>query len=228
MWRKVIQMIVKLIFYLMIAAAVALVVPRLIAVVYSSSRITSAEKVQPVRVAIVLGAGLQRDGSPSPVLRDRVATAVELYFAGKVEKLLMSGDNRFVYYNEPGSMKEYAASLGVPEEDIVLDYAGRRTYDTCYRARHIFQLDEAILVTQKFHLPRTVLICNTLGLTSTGVPADRRNYRGSLIWTIREVPATTVALWEVLVSHPLPVLGDPEPIFPQDMTGAPVHSSNGF
>jgi len=112
------------------------------------------ESVPADRVAIVFGAGLQRDGTPSAVLRDRVATAASLYFEGKVQKLLMSGDNRFLDYNEPGSMKAYAISLGVPGEDIVLDYAGRRTYDTCYRAREIFGLDEAILVTQTYHLPR--------------------------------------------------------------------------
>ena len=109
--------------------------------------------------AIVFGAGLWRDGSPSPVLQDRVATAADLYFSGKVKKILMSGDNRFIYYNEPGAMKKFALSLGVPEEDIVLDYAGRRTYDTCYRARAIFGLKEAILVTQSFHLPRALILC---------------------------------------------------------------------
>jgi SanA protein len=150
------------------------------------------------------------------VLRDRVATAARLYFAGKVEKLLMSGDNRFLDYNEPGAMEGYALDLGVPQEDIVLDYAGRRTYDTCYRARDIFGLDSAILVTQSFHLPRALYVCNQLGLPAVGVPADQREYRESsiLYWNLRETVATLVALWEVHISRPIPVLGDPEPIFP--------------
>jgi len=193
-------------------------ISRLVAILYSASKTYSTQDVQPARVAIVLGAGLQRDGTPSPVLRDRVATAAELYFSGKVEKILMSGDNRFLDYNEPGAMRDYALSLGVPEEAIVLDFAGRRTYDTCYRARHIFLVDQAILVTQKFHLPRTVFTCNFLGLPAVGVHADRRNYRATTVWTIRELPATVVAFWEVLVSHPLPVLGKPEPIFPEKLT----------
>ncbi|MFH1906686.1 MAG: ElyC/SanA/YdcF family protein, partial [Chloroflexota bacterium] len=123
-----------------------------------------------------LGAGLWRDGSPTPVLRDRVAAA-DLYFNGKVEKLLMSGDNRFVEYNEPGAMREYALSLGVPDEAIVLDYAGRRSYDTCYRAKAIFGLERAVVVTQGFHLPRVLYTCNALGLEAVGVEADRQRYQ---------------------------------------------------
>ena len=109
-------------------------------------------------VVIVFGAGLRRDGTPTTVLRDRVETAAELYRQGKVEKLLMSGDNRFVDYNEPEAMRQYALQLGIPDEDIVLDYAGRRTYDTCYRAGAIFGVKKVILVTQLFHLPRAIYL----------------------------------------------------------------------
>ncbi len=190
--------------------------PRLVTLWSTRSRVYTVESVPVRRVAIVFGAGLWRDGSPTPVLRDRVATAAQLYFAGKVEKLLMSGDNSDLYYNEPGAMRGYALDLGVPDEAIVLDYAGRRTYDTCYRARAIFGLQDAILVTQAFHLPRALYVCNALGLPSVGVPADLRIYlnRSLLYWNLREVPATLVALWEVHVSRPEPILGKPEPIFP--------------
>lgn len=157
-----------------------------------------------------------RDGSPTSVLRDRVTTAANLYFDGKVEKLLFSGDNRFVEYNEPGAMAELAIQLGVPEDAIVLDYAGRRTYDTCYRASAIFGLTDAILVTQAFHMPRALYICEQLGLEAVGVSADMREYRQNsmLYWNLRELLATVSALWDVHVEHPIPVLGDPEPIFP--------------
>jgi SanA protein len=139
-----------------------------------------------------------------------------LYFDGKVEKLLMSGDNRFLYYNEPGVMRELALSLGVPDEAIVLDYAGRRTYDTCYRVKAIFGVTEAILVTQGFHLPRALYLCNHLGVDSVGVAAEIQPYRKStvLYWNLRELIATAAALWDVHVAHPVPVLGDPELIFP--------------
>jgi len=183
---------------------------------YTRPRLHSVDEAPVSQVAIVFGAGLLRDGTPTPVLRDRVTTASELYFSGKVQKLLMSGDNRFDYYNEPGAMAAYAASLGVPNEDIVLDYAGRRTYDTCYRARYIFGVEEAILVTQRYHLPRAVYTCNTLGVDAEGTPADRRRYLpiSYTRWLVREIGANLVALWELWVTRPLPVLGTPEPIFP--------------
>jgi len=167
-------------------------------------------------VALVLGAGLNRDGTPGVVLRDRVDTAAELYFTGKVEKILMSGDNSTDYYDEPGAMQAYALSLGVPEEDIALDFAGRRTYDSCYRAKAIFGIDQLIIVTQAFHLPRAIFLCNTLGIEADGVPADDANYRRSsyTFWWVREVLATVKAYWDVFITHPQPILGKPEPIFP--------------
>jgi SanA protein len=128
----------------------------------------------------------------------------------------MSGDNRTLDYNEPGAMRDYAIGLGVPEEDIILDYAGRRTYDTCYRARHIFGVEQAILVTQNFHLPRALFTCSAFGIESSGVSADLRTYsrRSMEFWQIREVAATSQAFIDVYLTRPLPVLGDPEPIFP--------------
>jgi SanA protein len=208
-------MILRLILFLALAFVVAFGLPRIITEIGAQGKIFSAETVKKGRIAIVFGAGLQRDGSPSPVLKDRVATAAQLYFAGKVEKILMSGDNRFVDYNEPGAMQAYAISLGVPQNDIVLDYAGRRTYDTCYRAQKIFGVEEAILVTQRYHLPRALFICNGIGLKSVGVSADLQYYRkfSLVVWNARELPATLVALWQVWISHPLPVMGKPEPIF---------------
>lgn len=192
--------------------------PRLLTRGYAGKRVYDIENVPPRRVAIVFGAGLRRDGSASPVLRDRVTTAADLYHSGKVEKLLMSGDNSSPGHNEPAAMRDFAINLSVPEEDIVLDYAGRRTYDTCFRARDIFDVGSAILVTQGFHLPRALYTCNALGIPAIGVPADQRQYRRASLafWNLRESVATAVALWEVHISQPQPILGNPEPIFPQE------------
>jgi SanA protein len=202
----------------MVSGGSVLLLARLIAVGLAKPLTFTPADVPPARVAIVFGAGLLHDGSPTPVLRDRITTAAELFFNGKVEKLLMSGDNRFVDYNEPGSMKAYAIKIGVPEDAIILDYAGRRTYDTCYRAHTIFGLDKAIIITQEYHLSRALYLCNRLGMSAVGVSSDLRTYqRGPYAyWTLREVAATVVAFWEVNISHPLPVLGQPEPIFPSD------------
>ena len=212
-------MLTRLTLALLATGALILFLPRLITALYAWPRIYSTERAPAKRVAIVFGAGLWFDGGPSPVLRDRIVTAANLYFSGKVEKLLFSGDNPSFDYNEPLAMKNYALSLGVPDEKIVLDYAGRRTYDTCYRAQEIFGVRQAILVTQKFHLPRALFLCNALKLEAVGVPADVRQYRSrsQLYWNLREVPATLVALWEVYVTRPLPVLGNPEPIFKKEV-----------
>ena len=213
---KTLKMFLRAVLLLVGSAVLVLGLARLIAVVYARLLNHGLVEIPAARVAIVLGAGLQRDGTPSPVLRDRVAAAAELYFAGKVEKLLLSGDNRFLNYNEPGAMRGYALSLGVSDDALVLDYAGRRTYDTCYRARAIFGVDKAIIVTQGFHLPRALFLCNALGVKATGFSADRRDYSraSNLYWNMRELPATLVAILEAKFTHPLPVLGDPEPIFP--------------
>jgi len=166
--------------------------------------------VPPHRVAVVFGAAVYGGDVLSPMLRDRVETAVELYRAGKVEKILMSGDNRFVYYNEPAAMMKHAEALGVPPEDLAPDFAGRRTYDTCYRARHIFGLEDAVLITQAFHLPRAVYTCRALGVDAVGLVGDRQPYLASTqVWyELREVLATLAAWWEVHASHPVPVLGE--------------------
>ena len=201
------------------ALAVLLVVGALLWVVWRANRYIVSPRNAPERpVAVVFGAGLLRDGSPTPILRDRVATAADLYARGLVKKLLFSGDNRFIYYNEPEAMRRYALGLGVPNGAIVLDYAGRRTYDTCYRAKAIFGVRRALLVTQKFHLPRAVYTCRTLGIDALGVPADRTRYRTMpyIFWNARELLATVRALVDLHLTHPLPVLGKYEPIFPEE------------
>lgn len=215
MVKKIFNMILRLCIWVLILAILVFGVPRLITAVTSRGKVFQPTEVPQSRAAVVFGAGLLHDGTPSPVLKDRVATAVGLYQAGKVEKILMSGDNRFVDYNEPAAMKEYAISMGVLEDAIVLDYAGRRTYDTCYRAKEIFGLQEAILVTQRYHLPRALFTCQGMGISVNGVAADLRQYHTHSLrfWSLRELPATLVAVWQVWVSHPLPVLGNPEPIF---------------
>lgn len=217
MLKKLFTFLKRFIQALFALGLLVLILPRLITTIYSWTRIYQVDTAPTERVAIVFGAGLTRDGQPTAILRDRVETAAQLYFSGKVEKLLMSGDNRVATYNEPEAMRQYALSLGVPADAIVLDYAGRRTYDTCFRAKVIFGVDSALLVTQSFHLPRALFLCNALGLKGAGVEANNKQYRklSMLIWNVREQLATVGALWDVYIQKPLPVLGKPEPIFPE-------------
>ncbi len=211
-------MILYLIVVFLLLGSMTVLLPRLLTAWYAWPRLFTVDGAPQSPVAIIFGAGLWRDGTPTPVLRDRVATGADLYFQGKVQKLLMSGDSSTVGHNEPGAMREYAISLGVPPQDIVLDYVGRRTYDTCFRAKQKFEVKEAILVTQKFHLPRALYICNKLGLPAIGVEADQRAYSRAplILWNLREIPATLVAFWQVYITRPLPSLGNPEPIYPSE------------
>ena len=210
------KIIVRLIKVTIAIGMAVLFLPRIITALYSLSKVYSVDNAPSRPVAIVFGAGLWRDGTPTNVLRDRIDTAADLFFTGKIQKILMSGDNRFLDYNEPEAMRQYALSLGVPDSAVVLDYAGRRTYDTCFRAQAIFGIEDPILVTQRFHLPRAIYTCNALGLNSVGVASDQRDYsmRSQIYWNLRELPATLSALVDVHFTHPLPVLGNPEPIFP--------------
>ncbi len=145
------------------------------------------------RAAIVFGAGV-RGGQPTAVLYDRVAAAVDLYKAGAVDVLLMSGDNRTPYYDEPAAMRRTAIRLGVPPSAILTDPAGYSTYDTCRRAGEVFNLRQVVLVTQRYHLDRAIFTCRALGLDAVGYPADRRAYRGMAWFQVREWGATLNAL----------------------------------
>jgi SanA protein len=176
--------------------------------------IYTLETVPAQPVAIVYGARVMANGHPSAMLRDRVETAVRLYEAGKVEKIIFSGDNRFRDYDEPGAMMAYALQRGVPPEAMQPDYAGLRTYDTCYRARDIFGVQTAVLVTQQFHLPRALFICDQLGLEVVGVAADLQPYSPFSVARVerRERWATMAALLDVIRQAPPPILGEPIPL----------------
>lgn len=207
--------LLRLMVYSSVVACAVLALARLYTAMRYQGHVHTAENAPGAPVAIVFGAGLRIDGSPTLVLEDRVATAAELYHAGKVQKLLLSGDNRFLGYNEPQSMYEYGLRQGVPAEAMVLDYAGRRTYDTCRRARDVFRVGRALLITQRYHLDRALLTCDAVGMDVQGVAADRNPYpRAPFIqWWVRELPATTQALWDLFVTPPgNVVLGEPIPI----------------
>jgi vancomycin permeability regulator SanA len=164
------------------------------------------------RVAIVFGAGVRPDGRLSPMLADRVGAAVELYQLGRVEKLLMTGDNSRIDYDEVTAMRDYAIERGVPASDITRDYAGFRTYDSCYRARAIFGVEQATLITQRYHLPRAVYSCRQLGVEAIGIGTpDWGIYRDALLlqYSLREALATGQALWELHITQPQPMFLGP-------------------
>jgi SanA protein len=178
--------------------------------VYNGSIYTQASA--PIAdAAIVFGAAVYADGRLSSVLRDRMDTAIDLYKSGKVGRILVSGDNQADHYDEPGAMKAYAIARGVPASAVEPDQAGLRTYDTCYRAREIFGIEQAVLVTQTFHLPRALFTCRGLGLDAVGVSADQRPYRGARWYEVREIAATLRAAWDVVRREPPPLITQSPP-----------------
>jgi len=139
------------------------------------------------RVAVVFGASVYGNGELSPILADRVETAIELYRARKVDRILVSGDARHQSYNEPKAMYEYLISHAVAPKDVIVDTSGRSTYETCLRAKEVFSLNRAVLVSQGFHLSRALYIANQLGLDAVGMAGDMRteqkiDYQGVREW----------------------------------------------
>ena len=167
------------------------------------------ENVENKDIVIVFGAGIKRNNEPSDILADRIKVAVDLYDNKKVKKILMSGDNSTLDHNESFVMKEYAVSLGVKEDDIILDFAGFNTYSTCVRAKEIFNISDAILVTQDYHLNRALYLCNKVGVDSVGVNSDLRNYILQFKFSFREVFAFVDSWFNVNFFKRDVILGDP-------------------
>jgi SanA protein len=176
--------------------------------------VVAPERVEHAQVGIVLGALVySKSGRLSPVLEDRVEAAIALYKAGKVECLLMSGDHGQSNYDEVNAMRAYARERGVPDERIFTDHAGFNTYDTMVRARKVFQVDTAVVVTNGFHLDRSVFLARSAGIQAQGVVADRRRYSDAIYNDQREYLARCKAVLNVYLLRPDPTfLGDPIPI----------------
>jgi vancomycin permeability regulator SanA len=158
--------------------------------------------------AIVLGAGLNGT-HPSPLLEDRIDAAAELYKAHRVNALIMSGDNTTRYYDEPTAMRQRALELKVPAAVIAPDFAGRRTWDTCMRARKVFGITRAVVVTSSFHIDRAIATCKAAGIETVGysVSDARFSWQHRLQWRLRELPATTRALLDAWILRPDPAVG---------------------
>ncbi len=150
---------------------------------------------------IILGASVHSDGKLSPILKERVDTGLSLYRDGKVKRFLLSGDNRSSDYDEVNSMRNYLLRRNVPDSLIFVDPAGIDTYDSMYRSRAVFEVRDAIVVTQKFHLPRTLFIATQLGLDYYGFPAESGGYKTESSLIRREKIANIKALYEVLVQQ---------------------------
>lgn len=171
----------------------------------------SEPEVPAALVALVLGAEVNPDGTPSPFLAARLDVAHRLYDTGKVKVILVSGDNPNPEFNEPDAMRSYLINAGVPADKIVADYGGFSTYDSCARAIQVFSVRELIVVTQAYHLPRAVATCRQLGIDANGV-GDESSRQFKSDWRSgawRDQAACLKAVVE-LASGRDPLLGEPE------------------
>ena len=148
-----------------------------------------AAELEEIDCVLVLGCGLEADGSPSPMLHDRLQQGVALYQKEAAPKLLVSGDHGREEYDEVNAMKRFAEEQGIPSEDVFMDHAGFSTYESVYRARDIFQVRRMVIVTQEYHLSRALYIAKRLGIEAWGVPADPRTYSGQTARDLREILA---------------------------------------
>ena len=161
---------------------------------------------------LVLGALVRKDGTPSYMLQDRLDVAIKLYKAGVAPKLLLSGDHGQTRYDEVNVMKTYALDAGVAKEDLFLDHAGFSTYESAYRAKEIFQVKKMVVVTQGYHLYRTLYGCNKMGIEAWGAAADQSAYRGQKMRDLREVLARDKDFVKWLFKPEPTYLGEAVPI----------------
>ena len=183
----------------------------------------NAAALQDVDCIIVLGCQVRDDGTPSHMLEDRLRRSVSLYQKGAAPKLLMSGDHGRQGYDEVDTMKRYAVDAGIDSADVFMDHAGFSTYETMYRAKEIFCAKKVLIVTQEYHLYRSVYIARQLGLDAYGVACDYRTYYGQTARDLREILAR-VKDFGMAIAKPEPTyLGETIPI---SGDGALTHDEN--
>ncbi|MEE0691623.1 MAG: ElyC/SanA/YdcF family protein [Lachnospiraceae bacterium] len=150
---------------------------------------TEALREQEADCILILGAGIQDDETPTPMLKDRLDAGIDLYWQGVAPKVLLTGDNGTASHNEIHVMLNYTLDAGVPEEDIFCDHAGFSTYDSMYRAKEIFGAESVIVVTQTYHEYRSLYIADRLGISAVGAAADQERYAGQFLRDFREILA---------------------------------------
>jgi vancomycin permeability regulator SanA len=211
--RGFFRTVLKILLILVIISVLVLAPTNIYIVVRANANIVLQAQAKPAECIIVPGALVQPDGQPSLMLKDRLDVAYELYKAGAAPKILVSGDHGTVSYDEVNNMRKYLENRGVPTEDIFMDHAGFDTYDTMYRARDIFEVKSAIVVTQKYHLYRAVYLAQEMGLDIQGVACDRYHSPMQLYYDAREVAARAKAFLFAEILQPKPrYLGDTIPI----------------
>ncbi|MFJ3820064.1 SanA/YdcF family protein [Streptomyces nodosus] len=183
----------------------------------TGDRLRTTADAPRTEVAVVFGAGLW-NGEPSPYLAHRLDAAARLYRAGRIEVVLVTGDNSRTDYDEPDAMRAYLTRHGVPDERIVSDFAGFDTWDSCVRAKKIFGVDRAVLISQDFHIRRAVALCRAAGVTAYGVGVPAKHDVTWYYGNTREVFAAGKAALEALFRPDPTFLGPEEPGIAEALT----------
>ncbi|MFF4252017.1 vancomycin high temperature exclusion protein [Streptomyces sp. NPDC001663] len=201
-WRRLVQVVM--------AGCVVALLPVTWLYVSTADRLRTTADAPRTEVAVVFGAGLW-NGEPSPYLANRLKAAAELYREGRIEVVLVTGDNSRKDYDEPDAMRTYLKKHGVPDSRIVSDYAGFDTWDSCVRAKKIFGVDRAVLISQGFHIRRAVALCQAAGVESYGVGVDAKHDVTWYYGGTREIFAAGKAALDAVFHPDHRFLGPKEP-----------------
>lgn len=175
--------------------------------------IKTIDAVDPAEAILILGAYVHPSGEVSIMLKDRLDFGLALYQAGKAPKIIVSGDHGSKSYDEVRAMCDYLEAAGVPPEDIFMDHAGFNTYDSIYRMKAIFEVTDAIVVSQRYHVVRAAYIADKLGIKVQSVASDTYVYEKMAIYRVREIGARIKAVWMAGLIKPNPTyLGETIPI----------------
>lgn len=182
-------------------------------------RITTIERLtkekgteKQIDAVLVLGAQVKPDGSLSKMLKERLDTGISIYKAGLTDRMIMSGDHGSDDYDEVNAMKSYAIGQGVPSECIFMDHAGFSTYESMYRAKEIFEAENLVVVTQKYHMYRALYDAKALGIEAKGVICDTKVYRGDRYRKLREAAARIKDVGYTIAKPKPTYLGDVIPV----------------
>lgn len=163
---------------------------------------SNSQKPIDTKTALVLGAGIISNTTPTQILKLRLDKAIEMYQNQLVTDIIVSGDNSDQYHNEPKVMKDYLVKNGIPFDDVREDFGGRRTMDSCYRTKNYFEVQEAYLITQQFHLPRAVFLCQDVNLKVYPIAAQDTG-PNTISWGyFREIPAAWTAIRDAIWFRP--------------------------
>ena len=213
--RTLVMRLLLAVVLLAVLAAAVVVVANTVTVMSTRDRVGTVAQLtrdmqgNPADAVLVLGASVHPDGQPSDILADRLEVAVDLYKAGAARAIIVSGDNRDSHYNESDAMKAYCVKLGVPSQDVYVDHAGNTTYESMYRARHLFGAERVIVATQAYHLYRAMFAGTQMGMQVWGVATDKGAYDDQFSYSVREIVARTKDFFAALLGVKVPLQEDP-------------------